>query len=220
MSFKFIAVEGPIGVGKTSLVDLIANRFEARKVLEKAENPFLHDFYQDRPGAAFQCQLFFLLSRFRQQQELSQGNLFRQPVVCDYVFAKDKIFAYLNLDDSELMLYEKLYGLLEEQVPCPDLVIYLQASDEVLMERIRRRQRDYEKQISERYVAELNRAYNHFFFHYNRTPLLVIDTSKIDFVQSREDLEELFRQIQTMQRGVQYYNPLGSSARGPGLAGS
>ena len=218
MNFRFIAVAGPIGVGQTSLVDLIAERFEARKVLEKVENPFLHDFYQDNPGAAFQCQLFFLLNRFRQQQELSQGNLFRQPVVCDYVFAKDKIFAYLNLDDSELMLYEKLYGLLEEQVPHPDLVIYLQAADEVLMERIRRRRRDYEKEISERYVAELNRAYNHFFFHYSRTPLLVIDTTKIDFVKSKEDLEELFRQIQTMQRGVQYYIPLGSSAGGPGLA--
>ncbi len=217
MSFKFIAVEGPIGVGKTSLVDLIAERFEARKVLERSENPFLHDFYQDRPGAAFQCQLFFLLSRFRQQQELTQGNLFRQAVVCDYIFAKDKIFAYLNLDDSELMLYEKLYGVLEEQVPHPDLVIYLQARDEVLMERIRRRQRDYEREISDRYVAELNRAYNHFFFHYNRTPLLVIDTSEIDFVKSREDLEELFRQIQPMQKGVQYYIPLGS-AKGPGGA--
>jgi deoxyadenosine/deoxycytidine kinase len=218
MNFKFIAVEGPIGVGKTSLVELLAERFEARRLLEKSENPFLHDFYQDRKGAAFQCQLFFLLNRFRQQQELAQGNLFHKAVVCDYVFAKDKIFAYLNLDDSELMLYEKLYGLLEEQVPHPDLVIYLQASDDVLMERIRRRQRDYEKEISERYVAELNRAYNHFFFHYSRTPLLVIDTSKIDFVKSREDLEELFRQIQTMQRGVQYYIPLGSSNRGPGPA--
>ncbi|PYS96610.1 MAG: deoxynucleoside kinase [Acidobacteria bacterium] len=217
MTFKFIAVEGPIGVGKTSLVDLIAERFEARRVLENVENPFLHNFYQDRPGAAFQCQLFFLLSRFRQQQELSQGHLFRQALVCDYVFAKDKIFAYLNLDDSELMLYEKLYGVLEEQVPHPDLVIYLQARDEVLMERVRRRQRDYERDISERYVAELNRAYNHFFFHYNRTPLLVIDTSEIDFVKSRNDLEELFRQIQAMQKGVQYYIPLGS-AKGPGGA--
>ncbi|HEU4401728.1 MAG TPA: deoxynucleoside kinase [Candidatus Polarisedimenticolia bacterium] len=217
MNFKFIAVEGPIGVGKTSLVDLIAERFEGRKVLERVENPFLHDFYQDRPGAAFQCQLFFLLNRFRQQQELAQGNLFRQSLVCDYIFAKDKIFAYLNLDDSELMLYEKLYGVLEEQVPHPDLVIYLQAKDGVLMERIQRRQRDYEREISEGYVAELNRAYNHFFFHYTRTPLLVIDTSEIDFVKSREDLEELFRQIESMQRGVQYYIPLGSS-KGPGGA--
>src|SRR5436309_7967426 len=158
MNFRFIAVEGPIGVGKTSLVDLLAERFEAARILEKVENPFLHDFYQDRPGAAFQCQLFFLLNRFRQQQELAQANLFQQATVCDYIFAKDKIFAYLNLTDSELMLYEKLYGVLEEQVPHPDLVIYLQARDEVLMARIRGRERDYEREISDTYVAELNRA--------------------------------------------------------------
>ena len=210
MNFKFIAVEGPIGVGKTSLVDFLANRLEARKVLESVENPFLHEFYQDSPGAAFQCQLFFLLNRFRKQQELAQGNLFKQSVVCDYIFAKDKIFAYLNLNDSELMLYEKLYGLLEEQVPHPDLVIYLQARDEILMERIRNREREYEKEISDTYVSELNRAYNYFFFHYNRTPLLVIDTSDIDFVKSQEDLEEILRQISSMQKGVQYYIPLGS----------
>jgi len=214
MKFKSIAVEGPIGVGKTSLVDFLANRLEARKVLERIENPFLHDFYQDRPGAAFQCQLFFLLSRFRQQQELAQGNLFEQSLVCDYIFAKDKIFAYLNLNDSELMLYERICGVLEEQVPHPDLVIYLQARDDVLMGRIRSRKRDYESEISDKYVAELNRAYNYFFFHYSRTPLLVIDTSDIDFVKSQEDLEEVLRQIRSMQRGVQYYIPLGSS-KGP-----
>jgi len=217
MNFKSIAVEGPIGVGKTSLVDFLAERLEARKVLERTENPFLHDFYQDTPGAAFQCQLFFLLNRFRQQQELAQGNLFRQSLVCDYIFAKDRIFAYLNLNDSELMVYEKIYTVLEEQVPHPDLVIYLQARDDVLMERIRKRKRDYEKEISEKYVSELNRAYNYFFFHYSRTPLLVIETSDIDFVESQEDLEEVLRQIKSMQRGVQYYIPLGSS-RGPGWA--
>ena len=217
MNFKSIAVEGPIGVGKTSLVDFLAGRLEARKVLEPTENPFLHDFYQDRPGTAFQCQLFFLLNRFRQQQELVQGHLFKQAMVCDYIFAKDKIFAYLNLNDSELMLYEKLYSVLEEQVPHPDLVIYLQARDRVLMERIRSRRRDYEREISEGYLGELNRAYNYFFFHYTRTPLLVIDTSDIDFVKSQDDLEEVLRQIRSMQRGVQYYIPLGSSKR-PGWA--
>src|SRR6058998_2986247 len=133
MKFKFIAVEGPIGVGKSSLVDLLSTRFDAVKVLEKTENPFLEDFYSDRPGAAFQAQLFFLLNRYQQQRELVQGDLFSQVTLCDYVFAKDKIFAYLNLDDSELMIYEKLYGVLEEQVPHPDLVIYLQAKDAVLM---------------------------------------------------------------------------------------
>jgi len=217
MHFKSIAVEGPIGVGKTSLVDFLAERLEARKVLEPTDNPFLNDFYLEKSGSAFQCQLFFLVNRFRQQQELAQGNLFKQAMVCDYIFAKDKVFAYLNLSDSELMLYEKIYGVLEEQVPHPDLVIYLQARDEVLMQRIRSRERDYEREISERYVAELNRAYNYFFFHYNRTPLLVIDTSDIDFVKSREDLEEVLRQIQSMQRGVQYYIPLGSG-KGPGWA--
>src|SRR2546422_484039 len=122
MNFKFIAVEGPIGVGKTSLVGLLAERFEAARVLEKVENPFLHDFYQDRPGAAFQCQLFFLLNRFRQQQELAQARLFQKTLICDYIFAKDKTFAYLNLDDSQLMLYEKRYRVLEPQLPHPDRI--------------------------------------------------------------------------------------------------
>ena len=214
MKFKFIAVEGPIGVGKSSLVDLLSTRFDAVKVLEQTENPFLEDFYSDRPGAAFQAQLFFLLNRYQQQRELVQGDLFSQVTLCDYLFAKDKIFAYLNLDDSELMIYERLYGLLEGHLPRPDLVIYLQASDPILLERIRRRSRDYEMTISEQYVAELNRAYNYFFFHYTATPLLVIDTSDIDFVQRKEDLDELINQIDHMEKGVQYYIPLGAG-RGP-----
>ncbi|HEV8337512.1 MAG TPA: deoxynucleoside kinase [Candidatus Polarisedimenticolia bacterium] len=214
MKSKFIAVEGPIGVGKTSLVDLLASRFDAVKILERTENPFLEEFYRDRPGAAFQAQLFFLLNRYQQQKELSQGNLFNQVTLSDYVFAKDKIFAYLNLDDSELMIYEKLYALLEPNIPRPDLVIYLQASDRILMERIRRRSRDYELGISEKYIAELNRAYNYFFFHYTSTPLLVIDTSDIDFVQRIDDLNELVSQIEQMEKGVQYYIPLGA-AEGP-----
>jgi deoxyadenosine/deoxycytidine kinase len=214
MRFKFIAVEGPIGVGKTSLVDLLAGRFDAVKVLERTENPFLEDFYRDRPGAAFQAQLFFLLNRYQQQRELSQGSLFSQVTLSDYIFAKDKIFAYVNLDDSELMIYEKLYGLLEASVPRPDLVIYLQASDRVLLDRIRRRSRDYEMGISESYVAELNRAYNYFFFHYTATPLLVIDTTDIDFVERVDDLNELVHQIEQMEKGVQYYIPLGAS-QGP-----
>jgi deoxyguanosine kinase len=210
MKFKQIAVEGPIGVGKTSLVDLLAEHFDARKVLEQAENPFLEDFYRDRPGSAFQAQLFFLLNRYQQQRELSQGSLFNQVTLSDYIFAKDKIFAYLNLDDSELMIYEKLYALLEANIPHPDLVIYLQGSDKVLLERIRRRSRDYEMAISERYIAELNRAYNYFFFHYSATPLLVIDTTDIDFVERLDDLKELVTQIEQMEKGVQYYIPLGA----------
>jgi deoxyadenosine/deoxycytidine kinase len=210
MKYKFIAVEGPIGVGKSSLVNLLAAHFKARTVQEDVDNPFLRDFYQDKAGSAFQCQLFFLLSRYRQQMELQQPNLFEQATLCDYLFAKDKIFAYLNLSDEELMIYERLYPVLEEKVPKPDLVIYLQASTEVLLERIRRRSRDLEREIAEGYLTEVNRAYNYFFFHYDATPLLVINTSEIDFVHRGADLEELIRQIEGMERGTRYFVPLGS----------
>ena len=210
MRFRHIAVEGAIGVGKTSLVDLLAARFDALKVLEQTENPFLEDFYRDKQGAAFQAQLFFLMNRYQQQKELTQGDLFNQVTLSDYIFAKDKIFAYLNLDDSELLIYEKLYALLEQNIPRPDLVIYLQASEKVLLERIRRRSRDFEVGISERYIAELNRAYNYFFFHYTASPLLVIDTTDIDFVERVDDLNELVAQIEQMEKGVQYYIPLGA----------
>jgi len=211
MKFRSIAVEGPIGVGKTSFVELLTNKFDAYVVLERLDNPFLEDFYEDKPGAAFQVQLFFLLSRFRQLQELSQRDLFQQITICDYIFPKDKIFAYLNLDDSELLIYDKLYAMLEEKVPKPDLVIFLQAETRTLVERIARRSRDYEAQISETYVNEVNKAYNYFFFHYTQTPLLVIDTTSIDFVHHEEHLVELMEQIRKMDRGVQYYRPLGSS---------
>ena len=211
MKFRSIAVEGPIGVGKTSFVELLTNKFDASVVLERLDNPFLEDFYEDKPGAAFQVQLFFLLSRFRQLQDLAQRDLFQQITICDYIFPKDKIFAYLNLDDSELLIYDKLYALLEEKVPKPDLVIFLQADTERLVERIKRRRRDYESQISEAYVNEVNKAYNYFFFHYTQTPLLVIDTTSIDFVHHEEHLVELMEQIRKMDRGVQYYRPLGSS---------
>jgi len=211
VKFRSIAVEGPIGVGKTSFVELLAKRFDAYRVLEKVDNPFLQDFYQDKPGAAFQTQLFFLLSRYRQLQELSQRDLFHQITLADYIFPKDKIFAYLNLDDSELLIYDKLYAMLEPQVPQADLVIFLQAETRMLIERIKRRRRDYEQEISEAYVNEVNKAYNYYFFHYVQTPLLVIDTTSIDFVHQSEHLEELEGQIRKMDRGVQYYRPLGSS---------
>jgi deoxyadenosine/deoxycytidine kinase len=212
MKFRIIAVEGPIGVGKTSFVKLLAGKFDAATVLEKTDNPFLQDFYQDRQGAAFQAQLFFLLSRHRQLQELSQRDLFQQVTLCDYIFPKDKIFAYLNLDDSELLIYDKLYEMLEAQVPKADLVIFLQADTRVLIDRIKRRRRDLETEISEAYVNEVNKAYNYYFFHYTQTPLLVIDTTQIDFVHQQEHLDELVEQIRKMDRGVQYYRPLGSSA--------
>jgi deoxyadenosine/deoxycytidine kinase len=212
MKFRSIAVEGPIGVGKTSFVELLAKRFDAFKVLEALDNPFLEAFYQDRQGAAFQAQLFFLLSRYRQLQELRDRDLFHQVTICDYIFPKDKIFAYLNLDDSELLIYDKLYAMLEEQVPRPDMVIFLQAETRTLGDRIRRRNRDYEADIAEAYVNEVNKAYNYFFFHYTQTPLLVIDTTSIDFVHHEQHLDELVEQIRKMDRGVQYYRPLGSSA--------
>ena len=212
MKFRVIAVEGPIGVGKTSFVRLLASKFDAATVLENTDNPFLHEFYQDRQGAAFQAQLFFLLSRHRQLQELSQRDLFQQVTLCDYIFPKDKIFAYLNLDDSELLIYDKLYEMLETQVPKPDLVIFLQADTRVLINRIKGRRRDFEAQISEAYINEVNKAYNYYFFHYTQTPLLVIDTTSIDFVHQPEHLDELLEQIRKMDRGVQYYRPLGSSA--------
>ncbi len=211
MKFRSIAVEGPIGVGKTSFVELLAAKFDAAKVLEDLDNPFLEAFYEDKPGAAFQAQLFFLLSRNRQLKELEQRDLFHRVAIVDYIFSKDKIFAYLNLDDSELLIYDKLYAMLEEQAPKPDLVIYLQAETRTLVERIRGRSRKYEKAISEAYINEINKAYQYFFFHYIQTPLLVIDTNSIDFVHEKEHLEELVQQIRKMDRGVQYYRPLGST---------
>jgi len=205
---KNIVIEGPIGVGKTSLVNLLAKKFSARRVLEAAEdNPFLKHFYTDTKRYAFQTQLFFLLSRYRQQMELAQQDLFQQSVVCDYLFDRDKIFAYLNLDDNELALYEQIYSLLKARVIVPDVVIYLQASTEILMERIKRRGRDYEKQISRQYVEELNQAYNYFFFHYSETPLLVINTSVIDFVKNPADLDDLAHQILNAKKGTEYYTP-------------
>lgn len=211
MKFRSIAVDGPIGVGKTSFVRLLAKRFDAYTVLEDVDNPFLEDFYQDRPGAGFQTQLFFLLSRYRQLQELAQRDLFHQVTLLDYVFPKDKIFAYLNLDDSELLIYDKLYALLESQVTKPDMAIFLQAETRTLVERIRGRDRSYEREIAEAYINEVNKAYNYFFFHYDQTPLLVIDTTAIDFVRHEEHLDELVEQIRKMERGVQYYRPLGST---------
>jgi deoxyadenosine/deoxycytidine kinase len=203
-----VAVEGPIGVGKTTVVDRLASLLEAKKVVEDwSTNPFLRSFYDSRPGAAFQSELFFLLSRYRQQQELVQRQLFTQTTLVDYVFERSRLFAYLNLDDSELLIYDKLYSLLSESVPRPDLVVYLQAPTDVLMRRVKARGRPEESQISEEYLAEVNRAYNHYFFHYSATPLLVVNTEGVDFARSEEDVSDLLKQIRAMGKGTQYYVP-------------
>jgi len=210
LPFRHIAVEGPIGVGKTSLVQLLARRFEGVMVLEDITNPFLPSFYEKRPGAAFQVQIYFLLSRFQQQREIAQMNLYQSLVLADDTFPKDLIFAYLNLDDDDLAIYEKLYPVLEAEVPRPDLVIYMQASIPVLMDRIRRRGRDFEKTIDEDYLRRLSEAYSYYFFHYRETPLLVVNTNDIDFVNQPADLDALIDQIGRCRRGTQVYVPLGS----------
>ena len=208
--FHFIAVEGAIGVGKTSVVERLAERLDANTVLEEWwQNPFLKAFYEGGAGAPFQAELFFLLSRYRQQQELTQRSLFTQFTISDYVFERSKIFAFLNLEDSELLIYEKLYGLLAEGLPRPDLVVYLQAPTEVLMKRIRARGRPEEARLSPEYLAEVNRAYNHYFFHYGLTPLLVVNTADVDLVKNDDDLDDLLRQIRGMGKGTQYYVPRG-----------
>jgi deoxyadenosine/deoxycytidine kinase len=211
VKFHYIAVDGPIGVGKTAVVERLAERLDATTVLEEwGQNPFLKGFYDGAQGAAFQVELFFLLSRYRQQQELRQRSLFNQVTLADYVFEKSKLFAYLNLEDAELLIYEKLYGLLTEAAPKPDLAVYLQAPTEVLMKRIRARGRPEEAHLSEDYLAEVNRAYNHYFFHYSQSPLLVVNTADVNFARSDQDLEDLLRQIRSMGKGTQYYVPLGS----------
>jgi deoxyguanosine kinase len=207
LPFRYLAVDGPIGVGKTVLVDKLVRRFEAVKVLEDVENPFLPDFYRDRPGAAFQTQMYFLLSRYKQQQEVIQQELFQRLVVSDYIFQKDRIFAYLTLGDNELAIYDKLYTTLEPQVPIPDLVLYLTADVDTCMARIRKRARSFEKEISDEYMAELIDAYNHYFHYYNRSPLLVVDTRNLDFPGSKSDFEELVAQLHRPIRGTEYFVP-------------
>jgi len=211
MDFRYIAIEGPIGVGKSALSERIASRLDATAVLEETENPFLADFYAGRAGAALQAQLFYLLNRHRQLVGLQQGNLFSQATVCDYVFDKDKIFAYLNLDDNELFIYQRLYDLLAKDVPTPDLVVYLQAPTEVLVRRLRDRAKDPQRDTAfdpdADYIRELNEAYQHFFFHYSSTPLLVVETSQLGAEASDEAVDDLIRQIRTMNRGTRYYVP-------------
>ena len=209
LPFRSIAIEGPIGVGKTALAERIATRLDAATVLEETENPFLADFYNGRPGAALQSQLFYLLNRHRQQLSLRQSNLFAQTTICDYLFDKDKIFAYLNLDDNELFIYQRLYELLVPDLPTPDLVIYLQTPTDVLRRRLRERERAHPDiaPLGDEYVRELNEAYNHFFFHYTATPLLVVETSQFDLTWGSDALDDLVRQVKGMGKGTRYYVP-------------
>lgn len=205
---SYIVTEGPIGVGKTSLTTLLAEELGARLILERAEdNPFLTDFYRDTSRYRFQTQMFFLLSRFSQQREMAQPDLFSQMTISDYLFDKDRIFAYLNLDEHELALYEQFYKILEPKIVKPDLVIFLQADTDTLLRRIKQRGRPFEKEINDDYLAAVNEAYNHFFFRYTDTPLLVINTSDIDYVHRREDLDDLLKQIKSMKQGTRYYVP-------------
>jgi len=205
LPFHYLAVDGPIGVGKTTLVEILSARFEGVKILEDVENPFLGDFYRDRPGAAFQTQLYFLLSRYKQQRDIFQRDLFDRLLVADYAFPKDRIFAYLTLSDDELMLYDKLYTLLEPQVPVPDLVLHLVADVDTCMERIKKRQRAEEKSISRDYLAELIDAYNHYYHYYSRSPLLVVDTRHLNFPDRPEDLDELVGRLRKPIRGTEYF---------------
>jgi deoxyguanosine kinase len=205
----YIAIEGVIGAGKTSLAKRIGERLNAKLIFEQFDdNPFLEKFYIDRKRMAFQTQMFFLINRFKQQQELHQEDLFSEHLVCDYIFEKDRIFAYLNLSKDELNLYESIYPLLARTLRKPDLVIFLQSSTDRLIYNIKKRGRKIERAITRNYLEELSEAYNHYFFRYNTTPLLIVNSSEIDFVNSDKDFDELFKQIFREDRGfTEYFNP-------------
>lgn len=211
MEFRYLAIEGPLGLGKTALAERLGARLDANVVLDDTENPFLEAFYDGQPGAAFQSQLFFTLQRHRQQLALRQGDLFSQTVVADYVFDRDRIYAFMNLDDNELFIYQRLFDLLGRDLAPPDLVIYLQTPTDVLRKRLKdraRRQADSTATApSDEYIAELNEAYNHFFFHYTTTPLLVVETSQFDLSWGDDALDDLLKQIQSMSHGTRYYVP-------------
>jgi len=206
-----IAIEGTIGVGKTSLAGILGDRLEAKLILEEfEENPFLVEFYKDSDRFAFQTQLFFLLSRYRQQQQLQQTDLFTKTLISDYMFVKDRLFAALNLDDKEMSLYNTVARILEKNVASPDMVIFLQSDTDRLMQNIKLRGREYEKLIDWKYIDALNQMYNDYFFRYDDSPLLIINTNDIDFVNNKDDLEEIIEFIRTPGEGTRYFNPIKS----------
>ncbi len=208
---RYIVVEGPIGVGKTSLARALVAEFQARAVLEQVDdNPFLKKFYQDPSKYAFSTQIFFLLNRFRQQRELAQLDLFRQATVADYLFAKDTIFAQVALSPEELQLYQQIFRMLQAGLPRPDLVVYLEARPGVLLERLRKRGREVERGLNAAYIERVAEAFRHFFHYYDEAPLLVVNCSDIDFVERGGDYADLIRQIRDMRGGVRHYIPLGS----------
>ncbi|HWP99539.1 MAG TPA: deoxynucleoside kinase [Vicinamibacterales bacterium] len=209
MEFRYVAVEGPVGAGKTALAERLAARLDGGLVLDEGDNPFLADFYAGRTGAAFQAQLFFLLARHRQQLRLRQADLFSHATVTDYLFEKDRIYAYLNLDDNELFVYQRLYELLAPDVPAPDVVVYLQAPTHVLRRRLRERARRDPgfAPPADDYLRELNEAYTHFFFHYEATPLLVVETADVESLWGDALVEDLVRQLREMTGGTRYYVP-------------
>ena len=205
MDFRYIAIEGPPGVGKTPLAERLAGRLDGSTVLEDSQNPFLEPFRRGRPGAAFQAQMFFLLNRYRELSELAQRELFEQLKISDFILARDKIYAYLHLDDTELSLYEKMYRVLGGEVPAPDLVVYLQAPADVLLKRLRKRAHGTPFEESD--LKELVRAYDYFFFHYSATPLLVVNSTNVDFADPDTPLDDLVQEIHVIAGGTRYYIP-------------
>jgi deoxyadenosine/deoxycytidine kinase len=207
---RFIVIEGPLRVGKSSLARILAERLHARRIFDCEDNPFLHDFYKEKPGSAFRAQMYFLVERQKRLREALAAES-PAPLLADFCMEKDRIFANLNLDDQELKLYERYYEALTADLPAPDLVIYLQAKPEVLRARIAKKAAKEETQISLEYIEEVARAYEHFFFRYETSDLLVIDTSEIDFVARNEDLQQLLRRLQEPVKGTQYFLPLGTA---------
>ena len=207
-NLNYIAIEGPIGVGKTSLAKLLSKRLSAKLILEKFEdNPFLSEFYDDPARFAFQTQLFFLLQRYQQQQDIRQVDMFHNLLISDYMFIKDRLFASLNLDDKEMNLYDSIANMMERNVINPDLIIYLQADTSTLMKNIDKRGRDFENNISYDYINALNEIYTEYFFRYNDTPLVIINTNNIDFVNNTEDLDQVIEYIRQPVSGTKFFNP-------------